>query len=249
MRSVLPGIAPDVPDAVRRAIDVGGGGLLTGPPVLALRGFDAVPYIGAFRDVAHVAPHVYGPGRTPGRALPRAVRVCGLPTVPVSRAVADTVPLLGDEACAGLLAEAVRERHVTRTALVRELRTGGHYRRPAVRRTMRALLGDGVGRFPPEARLRRIAALPGPVSWDAELWADDEVVGVADAYWPAAGVVVETVEASETARHADTLRALGLMVLRIEPRCRYSVETLHATLLGGPYGTAPVRAAVRAVPC
>lgn len=85
--------------------------------------------------------------------------------------------------------------------------------------------------------------------WDAELWARGGPVAVVDAYWPQLGVAVEAVEQEATARHTDALRALSLSVLRIEPRCRFAMQTLRATLAEGARGAAEVRGALRTVPC
>ncbi|MFC7220059.1 hypothetical protein ACFQLX_18085 [Streptomyces polyrhachis] len=229
----------------------GGAGVLTGPAVLALRRFAAVPAAASFRSAHVLVPGgcAYGAHGTPTRRMPPAAPLYGLPTAPVGRAVADTVPLLADAECRALLTEAVRTRRVTRPALVRELRAGGHYARPVVRRTMRALLDGGRGWFPPEARLRRVTALPGPVVWDVELWVADDLLGVADAYWPLRGVAVEAAPQPGESRQRDALRALGLFTLRLDPGCAQALHTLNATLEGATYGTAAVREAVRVVWC
>ncbi|MDP9101404.1 MAG: hypothetical protein M3N21_04570 [Actinomycetota bacterium] len=213
----------------------GHGSVLAGATACRLYGLHNVPETGLV--------HVLAPSRNkrPGvafvsvrrtrRRLPLIVRD-GLPVCPVARAVVDTCRTLTDVgAVRALMAEAVQRRIVRLPALSSELAVPDM----SGKRLALAVVAEvtvGV-RSPAEAELRallRTSTVLPEALWNHRLSdASGRFLAVPDAYFPAAGLVVECDSAawhlspeaweSTMQRHAR-LVAAGLQVLHISPRRR-----------------------------
>jgi very-short-patch-repair endonuclease len=204
---------------------------LTGPA--ALRQFDLWPPAAKAVDVLvpvstkrqsrdYVVLH-----RT--RRLPRDVCVRGpLHYALPSRAVADAARALTDIGSArALLAKAVQSKWCTAEELMTELENGPT-RGSALLRKALSDVARGA-RSAPEAELMGLitrARLPQPL-YNAKLLVGDEIVAIADVWWPEFSLVVE-VDSKEwhlspddwdyTMFRHDELTALGIRVLHFTPR-------------------------------
>lgn len=158
-----------------------------------------------------------------------------------ARAVADSARWLGDLASVrATVAAAVQTGLCTIDQLVAELRSGP-VQGSAYLRTVLAEVASGI-RSSSEAEMKDLVKrgrLPLPL-FNARLFCGDELIAVADAWWPEACVVVE-VDSKEwhlsprdwektMNRHAK-LTALGILVLHFTPRqIRHEPEQVLATI-------------------
>ena len=158
-----------------------------------------------------------------------------------ARAVADSVRWLNDLAAVrALVAGVVQTKMCTIDQLAAELRTGS-VQGSALFRAALGEVADGV-RSASEAELKDLlkrGRLPAPL-FNARLYCHDELIAVADAWWPDAGVVVE-VDSKEwhlspgdwektMSRHAR-MTALGILVLHFTPRqIRYEPDQVLAII-------------------
>lgn len=145
-----------------------------------------------------------------------------------ARAVADSARWLGDLASVrAAIAAVVQTRLCTIEQLAAELRSGP-VQGSAFFRAALADVVDGV-RSSREAEMKdliRRGRLPTPL-FNARLLCGDELIAVADAWWPQAGVVAE-VDSKEwhlspeqweaTMRRHARMTALGILVLHFTPR-------------------------------
>jgi very-short-patch-repair endonuclease len=146
----------------------------------------------------------------------------------VARAVADAVRVMtGIREIRAVVAGSVQQGRCVIPDLARELGAGPKLRSAGFRQVL-AEVADGI-RSVAEAEFRdliRRAGLPAPV-FNARLYAGDVLLGVADAWWPDAGVVAE-VDSREwhlsaegwqqTMRRHARLTAEGLLVLHFAPQ-------------------------------
>ena len=158
-----------------------------------------------------------------------------------ARAVADSARWLGDlESVRATVAAAVQTGLCTIDQLVTELRSGP-VQGSAFFRSALAEVTSGI-RSSREAEIRDLikrGRLPLPL-FNARLYRGDELIAVADAWWPEAGVVAE-VDSKEwhlspkdwektMSRHAR-LTALGILVLHFTPRqIRHEPAQVLATI-------------------
>jgi very-short-patch-repair endonuclease len=163
------------------------------------------------------------------RRLPE--QVCYLGPVQFAlpaRAVADSARWLGDLASVrATVAAAVQSRLCTIDQLAAELRSGP-IQGSAFFRAALAEVTSGV-RSSREAEMKDLikrGRLPLPM-FNARLYCGDELIAVADAWWPQAGVVVEVdskewhlspKEWEKTMRRHARMTALGILVLHFTPR-------------------------------
>lgn len=145
-----------------------------------------------------------------------------------ARAVADAAHWLGDlVSVRSTVAAAVQTRLCTIEQLVAELRSGP-VQGSAFFRAALAEVVDGI-RSSREAEMKDLikrGQLPTPL-FNARLFCGDELIAVADAWWPQAGVVAE-VDSKEwhlspeqwedTMRRHARMTALGILVLHFTPR-------------------------------
>lgn len=158
-------------------------------------------------------------------------RVCYLGPVQFvlpARAVADAARWLGDLASVrATVAAAVQTGLCTIDQLIVELR-GGPVQGSAFFRTALAEVTSGI-RSSREAEMKDLikrGRLPLPL-FNAQLYCDDELIAIADAWWPEACVVAEVdskewhlspKEWEDTMRRHAKLTALGILVLHFTPR-------------------------------
>ena len=176
------------------------------------------------------------------RRLPEQVCYLGpVQFVLPARAVADSARWLDDLASVrAIVASAVQNRLCTIDQLVAELRSGP-VQGSASFRTVLAEVTSGV-RSSREAEMKDLikrGRLPLPL-FNSRLYCGDELIAVADAWWPEAGVVAE-VDSKEwhlspdewektMSRHAR-MTSLGILVLHFTPRqIRYEADQVLATI-------------------
>jgi hypothetical protein len=234
---------PAQPTSEESRDDLGTVAMITGPAALALHGFPLEGPVGSLAAAERydiLVPRTRRLRSTGfvrivrGAELPVPQQVTGVPTAPVTRALADTVAELSDAAVVtGLLGRAVREGYCGTGALLAELRRCGLMNRPCVLDAMETLLREDRGVA--EERLYRMveeSGLPDP-AWNVELrLPQGPSLGTVDAYWPEQAVAVEldtrvhrTGEARETdttwtesARKRERLELLGITLLHLTPR-------------------------------
>lgn len=179
-----------------------------------------------------------------------------------ARAVADCARWLGDlSAVRATVGAAVQTGLCTIDQLGAELRNGP-IQGSAFFRTVLAEVTDGI-RSSSEADMKDLikrGRLPLPM-FNARLYLGDELVAVADAWWPEAGVVVE-VDSKEwhlspkhwektMSRHAK-MTALGILVLHFSPKqVKNESEQVLATIrqaLASRNGQGQLPTAIRTVP-
>jgi len=216
-----------------------GGGreaMVTGRAALALHGFTSVPPLAGqrridvlvpqqrrLRDAGEVALHRV-------RTLPRAQEVCGLPCVPVPRALADAVTAPDDPGMIRrMLTEAVLAGYCDGASVLRELAEADLLDLPHVAAALPAL--HVADRTTGEDRLYamvRCHQLPDPL-WNVELvLPGGPPLGGVDAYWPdeAVAVVVDARASwaghdedawGRHARQRERLEALGITLVHLTP--------------------------------
>ncbi|MDT0417167.1 hypothetical protein RM574_16895 [Streptomyces sp. DSM 41982] len=223
--------------------DPGTVAMITGPAALALHGFPLEGPVGSLATAERYDVLVPRTRRLRSTAFVRIVRgaelpapqqVTGVPTAPVTRALADTVAELSDAgAVTRLLGRAVREGYCGTGALLAELRRCGLMNRPCVLDAMETLLREDRGVA--EERLYRMveeSGLPDP-AWNVELrLPQGPSLGTVDAYWPEQAVAVELdtrvhrpgeahepdATWTESARKRERLELLGITLLHLTPR-------------------------------
>ncbi|UED86371.1 hypothetical protein [Streptomyces profundus] len=230
---------------------------------LALHGLARAPEPGAPDDRVDVlVPHTrrlrsVGPARITRTArLPRPVRVAGLPVAPVARALADALPHLPDTARDRLpLHEAVRRGHCEPRSLIAELDHAGWLDDPGVAVAVDDLLAAGR----PAAEdllfhMVRQGGLPDPC-WNVALWLPGgPFLGRVDAYWPEAAVAIHldtrvprqrgqrpTPRDAERHRREQTLKGLGVTLVRIPPRALQTSWRRQATAVRAALQAAATR--------
>ncbi len=169
--------------------------------------------------------------------LPPAIRRGGLPVAPLARAVVDAARREHDhDRLAALVLEPVRAGACTVTELRVELNAGNQRGTAAVR----ALLAGREHEVVPVTqglakRVLRLAPLP-PPRWQVELHArDGTVLGVADAWWPDAGLAwslgAQQRPLPRGEPSAAELAGLGITVLHTDPaRLRTDPDAVIAEL-------------------
>lgn len=243
---ILPGVVvlsnapPTRRQRVRAAM------LYTGPDAV-LSGVDAMRAHGlAPPESAEVLVLIPAERRQAGRAylaverttrLPPSVRRAGLPVAPLPRAVVDAARRERDnDRLAALVLAPVKAGACTAADLRVELNSGNQRGTAAVR----ALLAGREHEVVPVThglarRVLRQAPLP-PPRWQAELHArDGTVLGVADAWWPEAGLAWSLgTQQRPLPRDAPTTSALaelGITVLHTDPtQLRDAPDTVIADL-------------------
>ena len=210
----------------------GPGSLITGPMALMHHGLRS-PVVLETVDVL-----VPGDRRRTSTGFVRLHRTYRMPSrmvssgplrlVVVPRAVADTARLLDEvRRVRAVVADAVQQRWCTVADLATELREGP-IRNSAMFRSALADVAEGI-RSVAEGDLRaliRAARLPTPL-YNASLYVGDAFLARPDAWWPAAGVVVEVdsyewhlspEDADRTRKRHDLLLAAGVYPLHFSPR-------------------------------
>lgn len=169
--------------------------------------------------------------------LPPPVRRAGLPVAPLARAIVDAARREGDrERLAALVLAPVESGACTIAELRMELNTGNQRGTAAVR----ALLAGREHEVVPviqglAKRVLRQAPLP-PPRWQAELHArDGTALGVADAWWPEAGLAwslgTQQHPLPRDPHTAAVLAEAGITVLHTDPTClRTTPDTVIADL-------------------
>jgi hypothetical protein len=169
--------------------------------------------------------------------LPPAVRREGLPVAPLARAIMDAARHeRDDERIAALVLPPVRQGACTIAELRLEL-DGGNQRGSAA---VRSLLAGQEHEVVPVThglamRLARRAPLP-PPRWQVDLHArDGTLLGVADAWWPEAGLAwslgTQQLPLPQDEPTNATLAQLGITVLHTAPdRLRTDPDTVIAEL-------------------
>ncbi len=169
--------------------------------------------------------------------LPAAVRRAGLPVAPLSRAVVDAARRERDgDHLASLVLTPVRAGMCTIAELRAELNSGNQRGSAAVR----MLLAGGEHEVVPVTqglarRLLRRAPLP-PPRWQVDLHArDGTLLGVADAWWPEAGLAwslgTQRLPLPQDDPTRATLAELGITVLHTDPeQLRTAPDTVMAEL-------------------
>ncbi|WP_062204563.1 hypothetical protein [Streptomyces sp. NBRC 109706] len=240
-----------------------GEAVLTGRAALALHGLAELPQLGALDDRVDVlVPHTrrlrsVGPARITRTArLPRPVRLAGLPVARVPRALADALPHLPEDARNHLpLHEAVRRGHCEPRSLIAELEHAGWLDDPRVAVAVDDLLAAGR----PAAEdllfhMVRQGGLPDPC-WNVSLWLPDgPFLGRVDAYWPEASVAIHldtrvprqrghhpTPRETERHRREQTLKGLGVTLVRIPPRALQASWRRQATAVRAALQAAATR--------
>jgi hypothetical protein len=170
--------------------------------------------------------------------LPPAIRRAGLPVAPLARAVVDAARHERDhDRLAALVLAPVRAGACTVADLRVELNAGNQRGTAAVR----ALLAGREHEVVPVTqglakRLLRQAPLP-PPRWQVELHArDGTVLGVADAWWPDAGLAWSLGAQRQPLPHDEPttaeLAVLGITVLHTDPaHLRTDPDTVIAELV------------------
>ncbi|MBY8880775.1 hypothetical protein [Actinacidiphila acidipaludis] len=217
---------------------LGGGreAMVTGRAALALHGFTSVPPLAGQQRIDVLVPHQRRL-RDAGdvalvrvRALPNPQELCGLPCVPVPRALADAVTAPDDpDIIRRMLTEAVLAGYCDGAAVLRELAEAESLDLPHVAAALPAL--HAADRTMGEDRLYamvRCHRLPDPL-WNVELvLPGGPPLGGVDAYWPdeAVAVVVDARAASaghdddawvRHARQRERLEALGITLVHLTP--------------------------------
>jgi very-short-patch-repair endonuclease len=236
---LLPGVylgltgAPDLLQKEMAALLYAGpGSLITGPVALMHHGLRS-PVVMETVDVL-----VPGARRRTSTGFVRLHRTTHMPSrtvssgplrfVVVARAVADTARLLAEvRDVRAVVADAVQRGRCTVADLGTELRKGP-IRGSAMFRSALADVAEGI-RSVAEGDLRKLirsARLPTPL-YNASLFIGDEFLARPDAWWPAAGVVVEVdsyewhlspADADRTRKRHDRLIAAGIYPLHFSPR-------------------------------
>jgi hypothetical protein len=178
--------------------------------------------------------------------LPPAIRRGGLPVAPLARAVVDAARREHDhDRLAALVLEPVRAGACTVADLRVELNAGNQRGTAAVR----ALLAGREHEVVPVTqglarRVLRLAPLP-PPRWQVELHArDGTVLGVADAWWPDAGLAWSLGAQQRPLPRGEPataeLAGLGITVLHTDPaHLRTDPDTVIAELAAAfTYATA-----------
>lgn len=241
--------------------------LLTAATAAELHGLRAAP-----RDlrVHLLLPHARRLRPVPQLVLTRStraapsVRVAGLPSVPLARAVVDACrPLRSLDDVRALVAESVQRGFTDVAALRDELEAGHSAGSLLVRRVLQEV-ADGV-RSAPEARLRlllRGSRVVPPALWNCRLLLHGRWLADPDGYWHDAGLVVECDSQEwhlsprdwrQTLQRHSRMTAAGLQVLHVTPqelrsapaRVLAQIEAAYLTALrSGPVPgiTAVVRA-------
>jgi hypothetical protein len=176
------------------------------------------------------------------RRMPKEVYTAGeIRFVPPPRAVADAARRLTNvRDVRALVAQAVQEQRCSIDQLIVELEQGPSQGSGFLRVALEEV-GAGV-RSVPEGDLRallRRGGLPTPM-FNARLYDGDDLVAVADCWWPDAGVAAE-VDSREyhysvqdwqhTMRRHDRLVALGVLVLHFTPgRIRAEPQAVAAEI-------------------
>lgn len=228
----------------------GGQAVITGLAALAVHGLASVGPPAALERVDVLVPHTrrlrsVGPARVLRTArLPRPRRVAGLPVAPAARALADALLQCEDPtALHRPLNEAVRLGLCEPRSVVAELEHAGRLEEPGLARAVEGLLAAGR----PVAEdllfhMVRQGGLPDPC-WNVGLWLPDgPFLGHLDAYWPEASVGVRldtrlprqrgarpTPAEAERTRREQTLRGLGVTVVRLAPRALHASWRRQAT--------------------
>ncbi|SOD66322.1 hypothetical protein SAMN06297387_12528 [Streptomyces zhaozhouensis] len=230
------------------------GAVITGLAALAVQGVTSAGTPDATRRVDVLVPHTRRL-RSLGRVRllrtarpPRPRRVAGLPVAPAARALADALAHLEEPAALRRpLEEAVRLGLCEPCAVIAELEQTGRLDEPPVARAVEGLLA--AGRPVAEELLFhmvRQGALPDPC-WNVGLWLPDgPFLGDVDAYWPESSVAVRldtrlprqrgsaapTPDEAEATRREQTLRGLGVTVVRITPRALHASWRRQANAVG-----------------
>jgi hypothetical protein len=169
--------------------------------------------------------------------LPPAVRRAGLPVAPLPRAIVDAARHEGDHDRLATLVLAPVEAGACTIADLRVEVENGNQRGTAA---VRALLAGREHEVVPVVqglakRVLRQAPLP-PPRWQAELHAaDGSVLGVADAWWPEAGLAwslgTQQHPLPRTPATTSALAKLGITVLHTDPsHLRTDADTVIADL-------------------
>ncbi|MDT0269198.1 hypothetical protein RM844_23205 [Streptomyces sp. DSM 44915] len=261
---------PDPPDGAELSHAVlrytGGGrgeAVISGLAALAAHGLTSVPRLADLRRIDVLVPHTrrlrsVGPARVLRTTrLPRPRRVAGLPVAPVARALADALldPADGLAPPYRPLAEAVRLGLAEPRSVVAELTHTGRLAEPPLARAVEELLA--AGRPVAEELLIhmvRRGGLPDPC-WNVALWLPDgPFLDHVDAYWPEAAVALRldtglprqrgtppTPAEAESERREQTLRGLGVTVVRIPPRALHASWRRQATAVRAALQAAATR--------
>lgn len=158
----------------------------------------------------------------------RIFTIGALHYAPPARAVADAARLMTDiRDVRAVVADSVQRRKCSPEKLAEEL-SHGPIRDSARLRQVLDEIAEGV-RSVAEAELRdliRHAGLPGPVLFNAKLYAGNVFIGAPDVWWPDAGVAVEVdsrewhlspADWERTMNRRATMSAYGIIVLHFSP--------------------------------
>jgi very-short-patch-repair endonuclease len=182
-----------------------------------------VPALRRRQDAGYVRLH-----RTT-RMPARVFTIGELRYAPPARAVADAARLMSDiRDIRAVVADSVQHGKCTPGHLAEEL-SDGPFRGSARLRQVLSEVADGI-RSVAEAELRdliRGARLPGPVLFNAQLFAGPAFIAAPDCWWPDAGVAVEVdsrewhllpADWERTMNRRAKMSSYGIIVLHFSPR-------------------------------